>query len=454
MKFKLLITLITLLFFVSNLAFVSKSFAHGSHCTPARSCSTCNCNSMIEDCQDFCIGVSTTETGSSSNPNTTIGHITNEFKKHQTWIIEKFFKDATTGDPTGLLAAMQLMAAQFASNAAQKTQAIGGFFDAKHQLESQALFADLKLDTHQNYSPSAELCEVGTMSQSLMGSQRNAEMTAKVLSKQTTQRQVLSKNKLSERGYASNSENRLVNFIKVYCDKKDNNNLLDRLCMKGNPDPLNYNKDINYTKTIDAPKNLDLDFVEPGEPSIDERAIIALSQNLFGHRLFPYLSPNKFVKEENKPSFKGAATHYLDARAVMAKRSVATNGFNAIAALKTKGTDGAQPFIYSLLQEMAGTEYTEQEIIDEIGLRPSYDAQMDILTKTLYQRPEFYSDLYDKPANVLRKNVALQAATLMQKRDLYQSYLRSEMSLAVMLETLLMKEQDILELNLPEGINQ
>jgi hypothetical protein len=43
----------------------------------------------------------------------------------------------------------------------------------------------------------------------------------------------------------------------------------------------------------------------------------------------------------------------------------------------------------------------------------------------------------------MRKDVALQAATLMQKRDLYRSYLRSEMILAVMLDVALDEELNL-----------
>ena len=170
---------------------------------------------------------------------------------------------------------------------------------------------------------------------------------------------------------------------------------------------------------------------------------MALSNNLFAHQVMPFKSANIFVQKDGEtPSFEASAQTYMDARALMAKRSVAQNSLSAITALKTKGDTESQPFIYALLQEMGGSEISAEEIKREIGEQPSYYAQMDVLTKKLYQRPEFYSDLYDKPANVLRKDVAIQAATLMQKRDLYQSYLRSEMTLAVMLETLLVKEQN------------
>ena len=132
----------------------------------------------------------------------------------------------------------------------------------------------------------------------------------------------------------------------------------------------------------------------------------------------------------------------MDARAISAKRAVASNSMGAITAMKVKGTDDSQPFIYALIKEMGGDDMSVDEIKELIGEKPSYFAQMEILTKKLYQNPNFYTELYDKPANVMRKDVAIQAATLMQKRDLYRSYLRSEMVLAVMLEAALQSEQN------------
>ena len=76
---------------------------------------------------------------------------------------------------------------------------------------------------------------------------------------------------------------------------------------------------------------------------------------------------------------------------------------------------------------------------------------MEVLTKMIYQNPNFYTELLDKPANVALKEVALQAADLMQKRDTYRSLLRSEAIIATMLETALMEEQDYFVNNLAQS---
>lgn len=447
-RLSLILLVSLILSFSPVIAFTS--VANAATCWPSGTvipggCYKCGCNNLIKDCQDTCIEVSNKETGSPDDENSSIGHVTNEFKKHKLWMNEFFFGNNDRNRSAGLLAAMQLMTTQLTTNAMMQVQAIGKFFDAKHQLETQRLFQILTLRAHKDYHPSEELCEVGTLTRSLAGSNRNTNTTSQLLAKQAINRQVLTADKIAYKGVASDSNNRLVNFIQNFCNKNDNNGNLNLLCLKGNPKPTQVNRDINYASTIGSTTTLDIDFANNISSTDDEKAVIALSQNLFAHRVLPFISSNKLVRRDGTPSTKGAANAYLNARAVMAKRSVAINSFSAIAALKTKGAPESAPFIYSLLKEMGGNDLTAKEIQNEIGDRPSYDAQMDVLTKKLYQRPEFYSELYDKPANVMRKNVALQAATLMQKRDLYQSYLRSEMTLAVMLETLLIKEQRIFE---------
>jgi hypothetical protein len=81
------------------------------------------------------------------------------------------------------------------------------------------------------------------------------------------------------------------------------------------------------------------------------------------------------------------------------------------------------------------------ELVDWLGKQPSYYAQMEFLTKIMFQNPQFYVTLYDTPANVARKKVLLQAIGLMQDFDTLQSYLRTEMMLSQILELELIKLQ-------------
>jgi hypothetical protein len=53
--------------------------------------------------------------------------------------------------------------------------------------------------------------------------------------------------------------------------------------------------------------------------------------------------------------------------------------------------------------------------------------------------------LYDKPVNVRRKMVAMQAIGLMLDRDIYDSYTRSEALMSVLLELRLIQKQDAVQ---------
>lgn len=435
---------------------VSTKSAYAFGCKPPPLPPTCGCcANIVKDCKNFCVCVSNAETGVPDDPKTTLGHITDEFGKHRDWMVGVFFRDRVAGNKPGLLAAMQLMSNQLATVGMQQVQIIGTFFDAKHQMETQRLFQTLTARAHKDYQPSASLCEVGTMTRSLAASSRNSDLTLSALSRRILDRQVLAINNIGSNGESSDQQVRLSNFIKKYCNKGDNSSNLDWLCKLGTPQTAQVNKDVNYTTTIDSALTLDLDFSTKGATATqDEFALFALGSNLYAHTLLPFVAESKFVTND-KPN-EGALKYYQDARALMAKRSVATNSLAAITALKAKGDPQAQPFIYALLQQMGpeqGANMLDSTEIEKlIGDEPSYYAQMEVLTKKLYQNPKFYSELYDKPANVMRKDVALQAVDLMQKRDLYRSYLRSEMILAVMLETALMDEQErITNIINPEG---
>jgi len=443
MKIKLRFLLLAL-FLLQPFIFTPNAFA--VHCRvppPGPSCGCCN--EIVGDCQTFCTCVSNAETGTITDYRTTLGHITNEFNKHREWMTDFFFNDSASGNPAGLLAALQLMTSQLSLNAMQQVQIIGTFFDAKHQLETQRLFQVMTAKAHKDYQPSQNLCSFGSVTQSLAESSRKSDNVSSVLAKRSIDRQIMSNNNISVSGAQSDKLSRLRQYIEDFCDPTDNSGENEFLCLFSNNNTAMYNKDINFTDTVADDMTLDIDFTEGNTQTDDEESLFALYDNLLSHDLYTSVNPSKLVDEEQNPAYQSGAKDYLHARSVIAKRSVAVNSLAAVAALKSKGDDKAQPFIYALIQEMGGTTATLQEIQDLIGENPSYYAQMKILSKIYYQRPEFFSELYDKPANVARLNAAIQATNLMRKRDLYRSYLRSEMTLAVMLETSLIEEIRLLE---------
>src|SRR5690606_17866922 len=84
----------------------------------------------------------------------------------------------------------------------------------------------------------------------------------------------------------------------------------------------------------------------------------------------------------------------------------------------------------------------DEEIVKLLGPNPSYFAQMELLTKKIYQSPNFYTNLYDKPANVQRIIAAMQAIKLMQDRDIQEALQRREMLLSIMLEIRLRQQAE------------
>lgn len=398
-----------------------------------------SCCNPVQQCDGNCTTVSQRETQS------TIAHLKEEFKKHRKWMVDELFAKH-------LLPALMLFAEQMTAMAMHQVMVIGSFLDAKHQLETQRLFQELTAQAHKDYHPSEGMCTFGTTVRSLAASDRNTDLSAAALAARGIQRELLSGNAIAANSATSDYLSRVAQFRVLYCDKEDNARGLENLCPQAPASKERVNNDINYTRMVDSPLTLKLDFTAEGDPdhsknkhvetvSADEEDIFALSANLYAHNVAPAFA-STFLSDENGEANIDGIKHYINVRSIAAKRSVARNSFAAIAAMKSQGEKEVQPYLFALIKEMGIAD--EQEIKDYLGDRPSYYAQMEVLTKKLYQNPLFYSELYDKPANVERKAVAMQAIELMQRRDMYRSVLRSEATLSVMLETALIEQQEAL----------
>jgi hypothetical protein len=361
----------------------------------------------------------------------TLEFLRQEFIIQREWLTKVLFEQH-------VLPALMLFTEQISAMAMNQALTIGMFLDAKHQLETQRTLQEMTAQAHKDYHPSEGMCVFGTNVRSLAASERNNDLSAATFSSRMLQRELLSGDSLSGYGRTSDMSSRLKQFRDVYCSRADNGNGLALLCPTAPSNPARMNKDINFTATLDAPLTLALDFTQAPDPSPDEEDIFALAANLYAHNVAPSI-PQRFLSEQGGRPESAGVRRYMDVRAIAAKRSVATNSFAAIAAMKSQGKEQVQPYMFAILKEMGLTN--PDDIRAFLGDKPSYHAQMEVLTKKLYQHPAFYTELYDKPANVARKNVSLQAIELMQKRDIYRSLLRSEAILSVMLETSLKDEQ-------------
>ncbi|MGB4107544.1 MAG: hypothetical protein WBK55_07085 [Alphaproteobacteria bacterium] len=363
--------------------------------------------------------------------------VRSEMTGQKIWLTSIFWED-------NLLPALMLMADQLTAVAMQQMQIVGSFMDAKHQLETQQTLQKIAARTHKDYHPSIGICEFGSGAKSLAFSESKSESTALIYSQRSQDRQLGATNTVAAIGDDGDKEGRIKQFREKFCDPHDNNSGLGYLCdwdqqgppgpVVGAEDPKRFNKDIDFGRTIDQPWTMvvDMVFAELREHlTPDEEDVFALASNLYGHEVF-IRPPAKSLEPIPTQRITNMQKLYLDMRSVVAKRAVAENSFNAIAGMKVEGTPGSFDYLLTMLEEL-GMNYDEAHSM--LGsIAPSYYAQMEVLTKKIYQNPDFYTNLYDKPANVSRKRVAIQAMGLMQKFDLFKSYLRNEASLSVLLE--------------------
>jgi len=352
-------------------------------------------------------------------------HVTEEFEDHREWMMD-LWEDT-------FLPSMQMMTEQLTATALQQFMIIGTFFDAKHQLETQRLFQTMAAQSQKDYTPSEGLCTIGTSIRSLASSDRNAELTALHLSRHFIGRQSLNANTNASEGPKEDLEGRIEQFRRVYCERNDNNRELDGIC--GNAvDQLRKNKDIDYTRTLGAPDTLNINFSDD-TITAEEEDLLALSSHLYSHDVFAAIPKARLAGDPDRQAL------YLSQRSLVAQRSVAEQSYQAIAAMKTRGeaNSDSTKYLQALLED---TGIPNEDALAIIGDNPSYYAQMGIMTKTLFQRPEFYVGLYDRPANIARKSVALHGLSIMQKRDLFKSTIRSEAMISVWLELELQDAQE------------
>ncbi|MCE7886459.1 MAG: hypothetical protein DYH13_03025 [Alphaproteobacteria bacterium PRO2] len=385
-------------------------------------------------------------------------HIRSEMVAQKVWMVSVFWED-------NLLPALMLMANQLTAVATQQMQIVGAFMDAKQQLETQQTLQRIAARTHKDYHTTVGLCEIASSLKSLAGSDRNTEMHALMLSQRSQDRLLGAVNTAASLGEHGDKGNRLKQYREKFCDPRDNNNGLNFLCdwdqdgipgpVVGGGDPMRFNKDIDFRRTVDTPWTLaQFDMIYPiGRVNLSdsEEEIFALASNLYGNEVF-LRPPNVELRSLPTERITNMQKVYLDMRAVAAKLAVAENSFNEIVGQKAEGLTGAFPYLREMLVELGLGPGEATELLGSEA--PSYNAAMEILTKKVYQNPDFYTNLYDTPANVARKKVAMQAIGLMQKFDLFKSHLRAEASLSVILELAVVDLQNEIENEINQAVGE
>lgn len=417
-----------------------------------------------------------------------VTNTSNEFSEDlsafEDWVIDELYQ-------RHILPAMRMFTTQMNSVAMQQVQIIGMFIDAKTQMATQRVFQELQAEAHRDYIPSDDFCWFGTNIRSMPATMTKARYNAMALASKSLDRQLGNLNSKSAGGVNSDMQSRWKYFRQRYCDPSDNNRSpirlaglsdragtgLEMACDYDGPsgssdmgaeESLRTNLDIDYTRLIDLPRTLDIDFADNNAASDNEQDVIAMSENLYGHRV---LSRDL---NDQKLRTQAGRNMYFALRSVAAKRSVAENTFNALVGLKSAGTiDQFKEYVESatgsflgssggaltaplsaghtrqylaaivrdlypfsgLTPDMGGQKVSDWDVYNLIGQDPSYYSQLEIMAKKMYQNPDFYIKLYDTPANVIRKNVSMKAIELIIDREMYESQLRREMAVSVLLST-------------------
>jgi len=314
---------------------------------------------------------------------------------------------------------------------------ISKFFDTKLNNDTIRDYQRLNAEANKDYHPSDTVCRFGTFIRSVAQTEASGLANKRILSMQLSGGYRNLANTVGATSPSGGMQSRLAAFRMLHCDPAENGGGLATICANvSNRNPDQFNKDIDYASTFDSKLTLDVNYLNPAVTQ-DEHDILALARHLYWPNPLPQIDPQRTGRSD-LPT--------LEARRLIAMQTVAHNSFTAIVAQKTASEPGNREYsgwnhMKSLLREF-GLEDTD--INKTLGDYPSYYAQMDVLTKKMYQNPKFYTNLYDKPANVGRINASMEAIKLMQARDQYKASLRKEMLLAMMIEQQIAEQsQDI-----------
>jgi hypothetical protein len=238
---------------------------------------------------------------------------------------------------------------------------------------------------------------------------------------------------------------RLELLRSIYCNPGDNDktapacncDLATNTCSSNGPQAARMNRDLDFARLFASRLALNVDFTN-ASLSADEQDVMSFINNLVAFKPVRALPSN----ERSKQNPLGLAEYQIAMRRVQAVRSVVRDVVTTQIAQKSSGADGVTQFLENVLREMGMSSLEAQRVIRDQGPAPSYQAQMEILTKVLYQNPNFYANLVDKPGNVDRLRAAMLAVKLMQQRDVYESVLRREMVLSQLLEAEIRTESE------------
>ena len=375
----------------------------------------------------------------------TMKTVSEEMRKHRVWLFETFFRGE-------ILNALTRFSRQMGAVAMHQVMAIGMFMDAEQQLDTQLLMQELQIQAHKDYTPSEDFCVFGTNVRSLTASDKKGDFNVAALGAMQMSRHLGTAHTGSAESVTADKAARWQKFTRTYCDPKDNNwtgpgTGLELAC-PGVEVGERTNIDVDYTRLLEEPRTLEIDFTNDSTADEeDEEDVWALGNNLFGHDVLTRDLDRDFMTSSRHDHL------YLDLRAAAAMRSVGQGCFNRIVGLKARGNEGltgepnTKEYLSRILEELG---VDSDEVDQLIGENPSYYAQLELLAKKIYQNPDFYASQYDKPVNVERKIVAMQAIERMIDHEIMESRLCQESVMAALLSSQLRDPYRAVNRNLPK----
>ena len=284
---------------------------------------------------------------------------------------------------------------------------IGGFIDAQSHLSAQLALQRLAANAVNDYIPSVALCRFGSLSKGLASSEGRSQLTKKVLNEALGDRETMRRMTAYGMSAGAGDFGRVRQFRTTYCDTYDESNALITFC-EATAISSNLNKDVDYTRVLDVPLTLPVNFVTaPSAAQLRGNAdVMAFANNLFAGESFRGFRSNDF---EQQGVMDDDVQNY---RSVVAARSLVRNSFTSMVGAKAEGTGASATYMQAVA---TGLGLSATDTTRLVGSNPSYFAQMEMLTKKVYQDPAFFVNLYENPANVERQRAAMKGVSCSSK---------------------------------------
>jgi hypothetical protein len=316
---------------------------------------------------------------------------------------------------------------------------VGNVIEGQTNIQSIQNFQSASSEILTSHQSSEALCRFASLGKSLAADDVKRRAQQLLFSEVGLARSLGTEGAPAASGAVGDVAARLNMFITEFCDKESNNNGLGLMCNQAGSvfgSGVNVkNADLNFAQVISLKPTLDIDLTDqftgvnsngaPNNLTPDEESVIAMSYNLYGHKT---IAPRFGETELESPEGQQA---YIKIRTLLAGRALASNSFYAFVTERATGTGAALPHMKALLNEMGVSAADAEKLI---GLKPSYYAQMNLLTRSLYQNTNFYGTLMEGKTNVTRQSAYMDSIDLMQDRDLYNSSLRTELLLSSLIE--------------------